>query len=100
MTALWKSAEEQLYKISKNASQGDWESLNYTILTAEKIRIFLEYMNRTGNSYGCSQESVDYLEKDLKKHKTYANWAKNNPQAIQYAMGKAYVYLFTQVKLN
>ncbi len=95
---MHKSAAEQLCNISKAESQGNWEELNYTIQTPGIVRIFIEFLNRTENSFSCSQENIDVLESDLSKYKTYSSWAKNHPQAVAHAMGKAFVYLFTQAK--
>lgn len=93
--SLSRKAAEKLYQISKAESEGNWEELKYTILTPEIIRSFIEYMNRTGNSFICKQENIDILEKDLKEYKTYSSWAEANPISVIHGMGRAFMYLFT-----
>lgn len=94
---MMKTVQNKLKDQAKQASEGDWESLIYTYINAEKMRKFLQLINETGNSFPCSQDSVTFIEMTLKLHKTFKNWSDdpNNQTAKRDGYSRGFVYLFT-----
>ena len=89
-------AARKIQNMAKKDSEGNWEQLTYKIINAEKMRIFLDLINITGTSLPCEQQSVDGIEDELLKYKTFANWAKDKKISLD-GERKGFEYLFRSI---
>lgn len=87
--------KDQLKKTAISNSEGDWESLTYSICNAIQLRKFITLIVEEGNYMKCSQESVNYIENIIKEYKTYSDWELKNQEMVQDELGRGFLYLFS-----
>lgn len=92
--------KRKLYEATSNASKGNWDVLNYKIINAAKMRNFIKYINMTGNSIECNQNSVTGIEDTLIQYKTYDIWKANNTVAVRDGLARAFAYLYSHLTIE
>jgi hypothetical protein len=89
--------KKSIYESSMANSAGDWESLNYRLINAAKMRNFLKYIAVYGNSLHCEQAAVDNIEAVLRKYGNFFLWKKQNTEAIRMGLSNGFIYLFVHL---
>jgi hypothetical protein len=91
---------EDMAKMCRAKSNGDWDAFKYTILQAEQVRKFVDIVSVYGNSLTCSQDTVDGLEDTIRQFGTFAAFKKAHPQMATLGLSRGYVFLFASMHVD
>jgi hypothetical protein len=45
----------------------------------------------------CVQGTVDWVEGEMEKHKTFSEWRKQNSELVAWGMTRGFIYVFTHI---